>query len=103
MRDPDNQRLLDELGWHDERGNLTRFLSDPSVPPTDNLSERELRLPIQARKVSQCVKNDRGAHALEVHTSVIRTAQRRQPTSLLDALRLLYFGPQPQAPPQPVP
>ncbi len=97
MRDPDNQRLLDELGWHDDRGNLTRFLTDPNVPPTNNLSEQELRLAIQARKVSQCVKNDRGAHALEVHSSIIRTEQRKHPASLLDALRPIYFGPRPQA------
>lgn len=95
LRDPDNQRLLDELGWHDDRGNLTRFLTDPNVPPTNNLAEQELRLPIQARKVSQCVKNDRGAHALEVHSSIIRTAQRKHPASLLDALQPIYFGPRP--------
>lgn len=99
--DTDNQRLLNELGWHNDRGNLTRFLTDPNVPPTNNLSERELRLAIQARKVSQCVKNDRGAHALEVHSSIIRTEQRKNPSSLLDALRPIYFGPQPQAPPAP--
>lgn len=101
MQDPDNQRLLSELGWHNDRGNLTRFLTDPNVPPTNNLSERELRLAIQARKVSQCVKNDRGARALEAHSSVIRTEQRKNPSSLLDALRPIYFGPQPQAPPAP--
>lgn len=100
MRDPDNQRLLDELGRHDDRGNLTRFLTDPSVPPTNNLSEQELRLAIQARKVSQCVKNDRGAHALEVHSSIIRTEQRKHPDALLDALHPIYFGTQPQAPPR---
>jgi len=99
FRDPDNQRLLNELGWHDDRGNLTRFLTDPNVPPTNNLSEQELRLAIQARKVSQCVKNDRGAHALEVHSSVIRTEQRKHPDSLLDALRPIYFGVPSQAPP----
>jgi len=99
VQDPDNQRLLDELGWHDDRGNLTRFLTDPSVPPTNNLSEQELRLAIQARKVSQCVKNDRGARALEAHSSLIRTEQRKDPSSLLDALRPIYFGAQPQAPP----
>ena len=30
----DNQRLLNELGWHHERGNLVRFLDDPAIPPT---------------------------------------------------------------------
>ncbi len=34
LADPDAQRLLNELGRHDERGNLFRFLTDPRVPPT---------------------------------------------------------------------
>lgn len=83
--DPDNQRLLDELGWHYDRGNLTRFLGDPRVAPTNNLSERELRGAVVARKVSHCSKNDRGARAHECHTSIIRTEQRKKPASLVDA------------------
>ena len=40
MPDPDNQRLLNELGRHDDRGNLLRFLDDPGVEPTNNRAER---------------------------------------------------------------
>ena len=37
LPDADNQRLLDELGWHHERGNLLRFLHEPTViEPTNN-------------------------------------------------------------------
>jgi len=31
LQDPDNQRLLNELGWHHDRGNLLRFLDDPRI------------------------------------------------------------------------
>jgi hypothetical protein len=99
LTDPDNQRLLNELGRHHARGNLVRFLRDPNIPPTNNLSEQELRLAIQARKVSHCVKNERGARAHEVHSSIIRTEQRKRPKSLIDAVKHILLGPQPQAPP----
>ena len=76
-----------------------RFLRDPNIPPTNNLSEQELRLAIQARKVSHCVKNDRGARAHEVHSSIIRTEQRKRPKSLTQAVKDIFLGHQPQAPP----
>lgn len=97
--DVDNQRLIDELGRHHARGNLLRFLKDPNIPPTNNLSERELRLAVQARKVSHCSKNDRGAAAHESHSSVIRTELRKKLDSLVDGVRRIYIGVMPRAPP----
>ena len=41
--DRDNGRLQNELGWHDDRGNLLRFLDDPGIEPTNNRAERALR------------------------------------------------------------
>jgi transposase len=76
LGDADNQRLLRFFGEHHRRGDLTRFLHDPRVPPTNNLSELELRYLITARKVSQCSKNERGAHARKVLASLIRTEKR---------------------------
>ena len=70
MPDRDNGRLQNELGWHDDRGNLLRFLDDPSIEPTNNRAERALRGAVIARKVSHCSKNEDGADAF---TSVIRT------------------------------
>ena len=101
LKDDDNRRLLSELGYHNDRGNLTRFLQDPNIPPTNNLSERELRLPIQARKVSHCSKNDRGARAAESHASVIRTEQRKHPPSLVAAVLPFLCAPLSRAPPPP--
>ena len=43
MPDRDNGRLQNELGWHDDRGNLLRFLDDPGIEPTNNRAERALR------------------------------------------------------------
>ena len=61
LSNADNQRLLNELGWHHERGNLVRFLDDPAIPPTNNAGERSLRPAVIARKVSQCSKTGHGA------------------------------------------
>lgn len=77
LNDKDNQRLLKFFGEHHQRGNLTRFLHDPRVPPTNNLSELELRFLVTARKVSQCSKNKRGARARKVLASLIRTEKRK--------------------------
>jgi transposase len=77
LNNDDNQRLLKFFGEHHRKGNLTRFLHDPRVPPTNNLSELELRFLITARKVSQCSKNRRGAHARKVFGSLIRTEKRK--------------------------
>ena len=58
MPDRDNGRLQNELGWHDDRGNLLRFLDDPSIEPTNNRAERALRGAVIARKVSHCSKTE---------------------------------------------
>ena len=73
ISDADNWRLQNELGWHDDRGNLLRFLDDPSIEPTNNRAERALRGAVIARKVSHCSKNVGGADAFSAFTSVIRT------------------------------
>ena len=87
LRDLDHQRLLDELGWHHDRGNLLRFLFEPdTVEPTNNRAERGLRPAVIARKVSQCSKNERGAEAFGAFTSVIRTVLRRSPADPVAAL-----------------
>ena len=69
MPDPDNQTLLNELGRHNDRGNLLCFLDDPSVEPTNNRVERALRKAVTARKVSHCSKTEDGAEAYSAFTS----------------------------------
>lgn len=92
LPDPDNQRLLDEFGWHHERGNLLRFLQDPWVPPTNNQGERELRPAVIARKVSHCSKNKRGAHAHACLSSLCRTLIRQNPEQAPENLRRVFRG-----------
>ena len=45
MSDADNWRLQNELGWHDDRGNLLRFLDDPSIETTNNRHDIGTRYP----------------------------------------------------------
>jgi transposase len=77
LSDPENQRLLNELGWHHARGNLVRFLDDPAIPPTNNAAERALRPAVIARKVSHCSQTESGARAFSAFSSVIRTAVKQ--------------------------
>lgn len=90
LRDPDNQRMLDELGWHHDRGNLLRFLYDAEVEPTNNRAERALRGAVIARKVSQCSKNERGAEAFGAFVSVVKTLVRRSPETAVEALARVF-------------
>ena len=77
LTDPNNDSMLNELGWHQDRGNLTRFLDDPAIDPTNNFAERLLRAAVIARKVSHCSKNERGANAYAAIKSVLTTLQLR--------------------------
>jgi transposase len=77
LKDADNQRMLNQLGAHHDRGNLLRFLEDPLIEPTNNRAERALRAAVIARKVSQCSKNERGANAHAAFTSIIKTLRKR--------------------------
>jgi transposase len=90
LKDPDNQRLLNEIGVHHDRGNLLRFLYDPTrVSPTNNAAERALRPAVIARKVSQCSKNDRGAEAYAAFKSVIRSFLKKGANVVEELTRLL--------------
>jgi hypothetical protein len=90
LRDADNQRLLNELGWHHDRGNLLRFLADPRIEPTNNRAERALRPAVIARKVSHCSQNGGGAHTFAAFTSVVGTLAKNGIDSLVDGLYHLF-------------
>ncbi len=92
MTDPDNWRLQNELGWHNDRGNLLRFLDDPNIESTNNRAERALRPAVIARKVSRCSKNAQGADAFAAFTSIIRTLARNRDQSLVEGLSLVFTG-----------
>ena len=77
LPDRDNQRLLDEVGRHHDKGNVLRFLHDPQVEPTNNTAERALRPAVIARKVSQCSKTDGGAETFAAFVSLCQTLGQR--------------------------
>jgi transposase len=100
LRDPDNQHLLKALRQYHRRGELLRFLEDPSIEPTNNRVERALRPAVIARKVSQCSKTWAGAHAFAAFASVIQTLLKKGvPSSVLEALVDLFRTPRNQAAP----
>ena len=90
LTDRDNQRLLDEIGWHHDRGNVLRFLDDPGIEPTNNRAERALRPAVIARKVSQCSKNEAGADAFSAFKSVVQTLGKRGIHSLVEGLNQVF-------------
>lgn len=90
MKDPDNQRLLNEIGRHHDRGSLLRFLEDPRIEPTNNRAERALRPAVIARKVSQCSKNAPGAHAFAAFTSVVRTLAKHGVHAVVEDLYHIF-------------
>jgi transposase len=96
LKDPDNRRLLNELGGPHDRGNLLRFLDNPRSEPTNNWAERALRAAVIARKVSQCSQNARGAQTFAAFPSVVRTLARTGADSLAEGL--LHVFPSAQMP-----
>ena len=82
MKDADNERLLKELRRHHERGNLLRFLHEPTViGPTNNAAERALRPHPQAgprlwRKGSYGTQSDGGTRFVERLLTVSATCRQ---------------------------
>lgn len=98
LTDRDNQRLLNEIGRHHERGNLLRFLHEPTtVEPTNNAAERALRPAVIARKVSQCSKTESGSQAYTAFKSVIGTL-KKSGGELMEKLTSLIANSLPQQP-----
>jgi transposase len=100
LKDQDNQKLLRMLHHYHQRGDLLRFLEDPSIEPTNNRVERMLRPAVIARKVSQCSKTWSGADAFAAFTSVIQTLLKKgAPSSVVEALTDLFRTPRSQTVP----
>lgn len=81
---PDNHRLRQHLLTH--RNQLFPCLYDPSVPPTNNLAEQQLRGAVVTRKIGGCNRTDEHARSHAVIASVAQTAHRNGVT-LADFVR----------------
>jgi transposase len=99
LKDPDHQRMLNELGWPHYQDNVLLFLVDPRIAPTNNRAERALRPAVMARKVSHGSKNSAGTHAFAAFTSVVRTLAKNGVESLVESLYQLFRCPAVQATP----
>lgn len=67
------------------------FLTDRSVPPTNNVSEREIRPSVVFRKVTNGFRSDWGAQIHAGYRSVTGTARLKGQTAFA-AVRALVDG-----------
>jgi len=72
--------------------NLFRFVTDPEVDPTNNISERQLRELVIIRKISNGSRSPRGANATAMLLSVIQTL-RLNKENILEGLQDILNNP----------
>ncbi len=81
--------LLERLDRH--RDEVTRFLVDLRVPPTNNQAERDLRMVKLQQKISGCWRTMAGAQAFVTVRSYLSTARKHGLTPMA-VLRQLFEG-----------
>jgi transposase len=86
--------LIKRLDEHAD--DVLRFMSHALVPFTNNLAERDLRMPKLKQKISGCYRSLAGAQAYCSIRSYIGTMQK-QSKDLMQALTLLFTGRMPAA------
>ncbi len=75
---------------------VLRFMSNPLVPFTNNLAERDIRMPKLKQKVSGCYRTLRGAQAYCAIRSYLMTLQKRS-EDVVKALVAVIAGQSPAA------
>jgi len=81
------RRFVNNL-WKRDINSLFRFVTDPEVNPTNNLSERELRHLVIIRKISNGSRSTR-ANATAMLLSVIQTLRMNKKNPLLEMQEIL--------------
>ena len=84
-----SRNLLERL--KDYEDDTLRFMKDPDVPYTNNLSERDIRVAKIHQNISKCFRNRKGAVGFCLRRSYIITA-RKNGMKATDALRMLSKG-----------
>jgi transposase len=79
----------------DHADEVLRFATDLSVPFTNNLGERAIRMPKVKQKISGCFRTIDGANNFAIIRSYLDTLHK-QGYNLLDALRQTFQGNPPQ-------
>lgn len=82
------RRFVNNL-WKRDIESLFRFVTDPDVDPTNNISERELRHLVVIRKISNGSRSARGAHATAMLLSVIQTLRMNKKNPLLEMQEII--------------
>ncbi|KAF0138637.1 MAG: Transposase IS66 family [Stygiobacter sp.] len=82
------RRFVDNL-WKRDIESLFRFVMDPDVNPTNNISERELRHLVIIRKISNGSRSTRGANATAMLLSVIQSLRFNKKNPLLEMQKIL--------------
>jgi hypothetical protein len=82
------RRFVDNLYFRDSN-NLFRFVNDPEIDATNNISERELRAVVIIRKISNGSKSARGANATAMPLSIIQTIKLRKENILRELQEIL--------------
>lgn len=85
------RRFIDTLYYKDGHG-LFRFVTDPLIDSTNNVSERELRALVIMRKISNGSRSHRGANATAMLLSIIQTL-RFKGENVLQGLQAILKNP----------
>lgn len=72
--------------------NLFRFVTNPEIDPTNNISERELRALVIIRKISNCSRSIGGANITAILLSIIQTL-RMNKENVLQGLQEILKNP----------
>jgi len=78
--------------WVRDIENLFRFVTNPDIDPTNNISERELRHLVLIRKISHGSRSTRGATATAMLLSVTQTL-RMNKVNMLEGLKNILNNP----------